>query len=72
MMQKNQKKSDHSVPDPNWNVTNKPELNRFLNKLNEYKGSVCTFDFLHNNKDVEERLRKCGKIGTKGAYLIIK
>jgi flagellar biosynthesis GTPase FlhF len=72
MMQKNQKKSDHSVPDPNWNVTNIPELNRFLNKLNEYKGSVCTFDFLHNNKDVEERLRKSGKIGTKGAYLIIK
>ena len=72
MMQKNQKKSDHSVPDPNWNVTNIPELNRFLNKLNEYKGSVCTFDFLHNNKDVEERLRKNGKIGSKGAYLIIK
>jgi len=72
MMQKNQKKSDHSVPDPNWIVTNIPELNRFLNKLNEYKSRVCTFDFLHNNKDVEERLRKNGIIGTKGAYLIIK
>ncbi len=72
MMQRNPKKNDYRVPDPNWNVTNKPDLNRFLNKLNEYKSGVCTFDFLHNNKDVEERLRKLGKIAPKGAYLIIK
>ena len=72
MMQRNPKKNDYRVPDSNWNVTNKPDLNRFLNKLNEYKSGVCTFDFLHNNKDVEERLRKLGKIAPKGAYLIIK
>ena len=67
-------KQNEKFKDPkhNWIITSDWKLNEFIKKFNEYKGSECAFDFLHNYKDAEERLRKSGKIGTKGAYLIIK
>lgn len=67
-------KQNEKFKDPkhNWIITSDWKLNEFIKKFNEYKGSECAFDFLHNYKDVEERLRKNGKIGSKGAYLIIK
>lgn len=67
-------KQNEKFKDPkhNWIITSDWKLNEFIKKFNEYKGSECAFDFLHNYKDAEERLRKNGKIGAKGAYLIIK
>ena len=67
-------KQNEKFKDPkhNWIITSDWKLNEFIKKFNEYKGSECAFDFLHNYKDAEERLRKSGKIGAKGAYLIIK
>jgi len=53
-------------------VHTKWKLDDFLKKLNEYVDGKFVVDYLSNHKDLEEKLRKYGKITSYGAYLIIK
>ena len=67
-LQKNNKDSNISNT---YSDIHKYNLDVFLNKLNEYKIGELEFDFIFNNKKIEEKLLK-ESIIDKGVYLYIK
>ena len=66
------KDRDKNIPDPSQIVSIPNKLDDFLKNLNEYLKGKYVLDYLHNDKDVDEKLRLTGKVKLIGAYLIIK
>lgn len=64
------KNKDNCIPN-SYSDIRKYNLDVFLNKLNEYKTGDLVYDFIFNNKKLEEKLLK-ESIIDKGVYLYIK
>lgn len=65
-----EEKRDIHIPHP-YKEDCKYNLDKFLDKLNEYTAGKMKLDFIFYNRELEDNLVKEGKIG-KGVYLYIK